>query len=164
MWLDKEKTSPYELYQYLVNSEDYKVLDYLKMLTFLSVLELERLEESVKTCPEKREAGKTLAYEVVKFIHGCEEAELAKRTSEEVFSGKMSVNMPTIEVSESEYNILDLLVCTKLCTSKSEARRMVEQGGVKINNEKIEDVNFVVVIDSTIVQKGKKNIIRVVNK
>ena len=163
LWLDKEKTSPYELYQYLVNSEDAKVIDYLKKLTFLSVEEIKSLEESVKTSPEKREAGKTLAYEVVKFIHGEEEAIKARTTSEEVFSGKVSENMPTITVENKEYNILDLLVLTKLCPSKSEARRIIEQGGVKINNEKVEDVNYIVVIDEIILQKGKKNIIKVIN-
>ncbi len=164
IWLDKNKTSSYDMYQFLLNSEDAKVIDYLKKLTFLSVEEIEKLEECVKTRPEKREAGKRLAYEVVKFLHGEEAAEDAKRTSEEVFSGKVSENMPTVEVENSEYNIVDLLVETKLCPSKSDARRMVEQGGVKVNNEKIEDVSYVVSIDSTIVQKGKKNIIKVVKK
>lgn len=163
VWLDKNKTSSYEMYQFLLNSEDAKVIDYLKKLTFLSVEEINTLEESLKREPEKREAGKRLAYEVVKFLHGIEEAELAKKTSEEVFSGKVSDNMPTVKVNNSEYNILDLLLETGLCPSKSEARRMVEQGGVKINNEKVSDVNFVVKIDSTIVQKGKKNFIKVIN-
>lgn len=161
LWLDKEKTSPYELYQYLVNSEDAKVIDYLKKLTFLSVEEIKVLEESVKNEPEKREAGKRLAYEVVKFIHGVEDAEIAKKTSEEVFSGMVSENMPTVNVSNSEYNIIDLLVETELVPSKSEAKRMVIQGAIKVNNEKIEDVDFIVKIDSTILQKGKKNIIKV---
>lgn len=161
LWLDKEKTSPYELYQYLVNSEDAKVIDYLKKLTFLSVEEIKVLEESVKNEPEKREAGKRLAYEVVKFIHGEEDAEIAKKTSEEVFSGMVSENMPTVNVSNSEYNIIDLLVETELVPSKSEAKRMVIQGAIKVNNEKIEDVDFIVKIDSTILQKGKKNIIKV---
>lgn len=161
LWLDKNKTSPYEMYQFLVNSEDAKVIDYLKKLTFLTLEEISEYEKSVKTCPEKREAGKRLAYEVVKFLHGEEEAENAKKTSEEVFSGKVSENMPTIKVEKNEYNILDLLVETSLVSSKSEARRMVEQGGVKINNEKVEDVNYIVSINETIIQKGKKNIIKV---
>jgi tyrosyl-tRNA synthetase len=162
LWLDKDKTSPYELYQYLVNSEDSKVIDYLKKLTFLSVEDIMKLEESVKTEPEKREAGKTLAYEVVKFIHGEEEARIAKETSEEVFSGKSSDNMPTVSVSESEYNILDLLILLEMVPSKSEARRVVLQGGIKINGERQDDANFVVEIDDTIVQKGKKVFVKVV--
>ena len=155
LWLDKEKTSAYEMYQYLVNSEDEKVIDYLKKLTFLSVEEIEELEKSVKTCPEKREAGKRLAYEVVKFIHGEEEAIKARETSEEVFSGKISENMPTISVNNTEYNIVDLLVESGLCPSKSEAKRIIEQGGIKLNNEKILDIQKTIKIEEpTILQKG----------
>lgn len=164
LWLDKDKTSPYEMYQYLVNSEDEKVIDYLKKLTFISREEIEELEESLRVKPEKREAGKRLAYEVVKFIHGENEAELAMKTSEDVFSGKVNDNMPTVNVKESLYNIVDLLVVTNLVPSKSEARRVVIQGGVKVNSEVVNDVNYEVKIDSTIIQKGKKTIIRVENK
>ena len=163
VWLSKEKTSPYEMYQFLLNSEDAKVIDYLKKLTFLSLDEISVLEDSLKREPEKREAGKRLAYEVVKFLHSVEEAELAKKTSEEVFSGKVSDNMPTVKVEKSEYNIVDLLVETGLCPSKSEARRMVEQGGVKVNADKISDVNAIIEINDTVLQKGKKNIIKVQN-
>ncbi len=161
VWLSKDKTSPYEMYQFLLNSEDAKVIDYLKKLTFLSLDEISRLEESLNREPEKREAGKRLAYEVVKFLHGEEEAELAKRTSEEVFSGKMSDNMPTVKVCNSSYNILDLLLETSLCPSKSEARRMVEQGGIKVNGEKVSDVNSIIEINDIILQKGKKSFIKV---
>lgn len=161
VWLSKEKTSPYEMYQFLLNSEDAKVIDYLKKLTFLSLDEISVLEESLKREPEKREAGKRLAYEVVKFLHGEEEAEKAKKTSEEVFSGKISENMPTVKVNNSEYNIVDLLVETNMCPSKSEARRMVEQGGVKVNGEKVSDVSAIIEINDTVLQKGKKNIIKV---
>lgn len=161
IWLSKDKTSPYEMYQFLLNSEDAKVIDYLKKLTFLSKEEIEKLEVSLKSEPEKREAGKKLAYEVVKFLHGESEAENAKKTSEDVFSGKINENMPTVKVEKSEYNIIDLLVETKLCPSKSEARRMVEQGGIKVNNLKIDDVNTIINIDNTLVQKGKKNIIKI---
>lgn len=163
LWLDKDKTSPYDMYQYLVNSEDSKVIDYIKKLTFLSKEEIDALEESVKNEPEKRLAGKTLAFEVVKFLHGEEEAIKAKEASEAVFSGQVSANMPTVTVSGSEYNIVDLLVETSLAPSKSEARRNVEQGGVKVNGKKIEDVNYTVKIDNTILAKGKKNIIKVTN-
>ena len=163
VWLDKNKTSPYQMYQFLVNSEDAKVIDYLKKLTFLSLEEIKELEESLKLYPEKREAGKRLAYEIVKFLHGEEEAEKARKTSEDVFSGNVSADMPSVTVSEEEYNIIDLLVLTNLVPSKSEARRMVEQGGIKVNNEKVVDVDFIVKINDTIIQKGKKNIIRVQN-
>lgn len=164
VWLDKNKTSSYEMYQFLLNSEDAKVIDYLKKLTFLSLEEINQLEESVKTCPEKREAGKRLAYEVVKFLHGEEEAEKARETSEAVFSGNVHENMPTVIIDKSEINILDLLVETNLCPSKSEAKRMVLQGGVKINNEKVIDENLIVKVEDVVLQKGKKYIIKVVCK
>ena len=164
VWLDKNKTSSYEMYQFLLNSEDAKVIDYLKKLTFLSLEEINQLEESVKTCPEKREAGKRLAYEVVKFLHGEEEAEKARETSEAVFSGNVHENMPTVIIDKSEINILDLLVETNLCPSKSEAKRMVLQGGVKINNEKVIDEYLIVKVEDVVLQKGKKNIIKVVCK
>ncbi len=161
VWLSKEKTTPYQMYQFLLNSEDEKVIDYLKKLTFLSLEEISKLESSLKTEPEKRLAGKTLAYEVVKFIHGEEEAENAKKTSEEVFSGMVSENMPTVYVEEKSINIIDLLVLTKLLPSKSEARRMILQGGIKVNNEKVSDENMIVSINDTIISKGKKTIIKV---
>jgi len=164
VWLSKDKTSPYEMYQFLVNSEDAKVIDYLKKLTFLSHGEINDLEDSLRREPEKREAGKRLAYEVVKFLHGEEEANKARETSEAVFSGTMHENMPTVEVDNDEYNIVDLLVTTNMCPSKSEARRMVEQGAVKVNNEKIDDINSNIKIEETVLQKGKKNIIKVVCK
>ena len=121
LWLDKEKTSPYLIYQYLLNSDDSKVIEYLKVFTFLNKEEIDALEKKVKTEPEKREAQKTLAYEVVKDLHGVEEAEKAKKTSEEVFTkGYSSEGMPseTIEYKDN-MNLMDILVMTKITTSKS---------------------------------------------
>ena len=162
LWLDIEKTSPYQIYQYLINSSDTKVEEYLKVLTFLSKEQIEDIMNKQNEKPESRIAQKALAYEVVKDIHGEEEAIKAKEASVAAFSGGMSENMPTITVTNSEYNILDLLVETGLAPSKSEARRNVEQGGVKVNNEKVEDVNAIIKIDNTIVQRGKKNIVKVI--
>ena len=161
LWIDKEKTSPFKIYQYFFNTDDKLVDHYLKVFTFLSKEEIEALNESTKNEPEKRLAQKALAFEVVKDLHGEEEAIKAKEASEAAFSGGISEDMPTVTVSESKYNILDLLVLTNLAPSKSEARRNVEQGGVKVNNEKVEDVNAIIEINNTIVQRGKKNIIKV---
>ena len=161
LWLDKEKTSPYQMYQYFINSEDVMVIDYLKKLTFLSKEEIEKLEQSLKEEPEKRLAQKALAYNIVKFLHGEEEAENAKKTSEDIFSGKYS-NMPTINIGKEKINILELLVETNIATSKSEAKRLVVQGGIKINDEKILDENYDVVLDKeAILQKGKKTFIKI---
>lgn len=162
LWLDKEKTSPYKIYQYLINSDDTKVEEYLKVFTFLSKEEIESIMKEQNKAPELRLAQKTLAFEVVKDLHGVEEAQIARQTSIDIFSGKMNDEMPTKKVSSSEINILDLLVSTNLSPSKSEARRLVIQGGIKVNNEKVSDPNALIKIDNTIVSKGKKTIIKVV--
>lgn len=162
LWIDKEKTSPYKIYQYLINSDDTKVEEYLKVFTFLSKEEIESIMEEQNKAPELRLAQKTLAFEVVKDLHGIEEAQIARQTSIDIFSGKMNDEMPTKKVSSSEINILDLLVSTNLSPSKSEARRLVIQGGIKVNNEKVSDPNALIKIDNTIVSKGKKTIIKVV--
>ncbi len=167
IWLDKEKTSPYEMYQYFINVEDSMVVDYLKKLTFLSKEEIENLGLSLKNEPEKRIASKRLAYEVVKFIHGIEEADKAKKTSEEIFDkGGVSVDMPTIKIKKENLenvNILDLLVITNLAPSKSEARRLVEQSGVKINGEVI-DLNIKITSqmfeEGFVLSKGKKSFVK----
>lgn len=170
IWLDPEKTSSYELYQFFLNSEDEMVIDYLKRFTFLTKEEIEDLERKHKEKPELREAAKTLAYEVVKFVHGVEAANNAKKTSEEIFSnGGISANMPsiTIDIKDIENkNILDLLVLTDIASSKSEARRLVTQGGISLNKEKVLEPNTI--IDKTlfndnslIIQKGKKTFLKV---
>lgn len=158
LWLDKEKTSPFKIYQYLVNSDDSKVIEYLKVFTFLSKEEIDSLELEVKNHPENRVAQKTLAYEVVKDLRGEEEAEKAKEISEKIFRGEETEEMPTAEVSSK--NILDVMVESNQAPSKSEARRLVTQGGVSINNEKVIDPNFECP-QEFILRKGKKNIIKV---
>ena len=166
LWLDKDKTSPYLIYQYLLNSDDTKVIEYLKVFTFLSKEEIDALEEKIKTEPEKREAQKTLAYEVVKDLHGVEEAEKAKKTSEEVFTkGYSSEGMPseTIEYKDN-MNLMDILVMTKITTSKSEARRLIIGNGISVNNEKElnpERIFKKEEINDLIISKGKKTHIKV---
>ncbi len=166
LWLDKEKTSPYLIYQYLLNSDDSKVIEYLKVFTFLNKEEIDALEEKVKTEPEKREAQKTLAYEVVKDLHGVEEAEKAKKTSEEVFTkGYSSEGMPSeiIEYKDN-MNLMDILVMTKITTSKSEARRLVIGNGISVNNEKELNPERIFTkeeINDLIISKGKKTHIKV---
>lgn len=156
IWLDKEQTSPYEFYQFFINSEDEMVIDYLKRFTFLSREEIEALEASHKEHPEYREAHKALAYEVTKFVHGEEEALKAKKMSEEIFAGN-SLNMPEVESTLSKgANILEVLVDVQLAPSKSEARRLVEQGGITVNNQRVTDVKTIIEEDTVVIQKGKK--------
>lgn len=167
IWLDKEKTSPYELYQFFLNSEDEMVIPYLKVFTFLSLDEIDKIAKSHEEKPELREAHKALAFEVVKFVHGEEEALKAKKTSEEVFAGgKVSADMPSVNILKSELEkgiiLVDFLVKTGIAPSKSEARRLVMQGGISVNNEKELDPNFIInnsliQDDTIIIKKGKKN-------
>ena len=161
LWLDKDKTSPYKIYQHLINSDDSKVIEYLKVFTFLSKEEIEDIEVKFKERPEDRLAQKTLAYEVVKDIHGVEEADKAREISEKIFKGEETDEMPSYEVYEK--NIVNLLVESGICPSKSEARRLVIQGGIVVDNEKIVDPNFEVSKDF-ILKKGKKNIYKIVVK
>lgn len=165
LWIDKTKTSPYEMYQYFINVEDEVVIEYLKKLTFISVDEIEALSVSVKNEPEKRLAQKTLAFEVVKFVHGDEEALKARKTSEEVFSKGYSEEGMEEREALSE-NILDILVEVKISSSKSEARRLLEQSGISINNEKVTDINTIINKDKfkegyVILSKGKKTHVKV---
>lgn len=168
LWLDKEKTSPYQIYQYLINSDDSKVIEYLKVFTFLSIEEIENLAKSVKEEPEKRLAQKVLAFEVVKDLHGEEEAIKARKISEEVFSkGYSSEGMPSVNVVLSEnMNILDLLVSANIAPSKSEARRLVIGNGISINSEKQTNPDLLITEDlfkdnSLVISKGKKTHIKV---
>ena len=167
LWLDKEKTSPYKMYQYLVNTDDSKVVEYLKVFTFLSKDEIENLAKSVKEEPEKRLAGKALAYEIVKDLHGEDEAIKARNTSEEVFSkGYSEEGMEEENISlEDNMNIMDLLVKIKIAPSKSEARRLIIGNGISINSNKISDPNMLIdesmFKDKFIISKGKKTHIKV---
>lgn len=171
-WLDKNKTSSYEIYQYLLNSEDDMVIEYLKIFTFLTKEEIEKIEKAHKEKPELREAQKTLAKEVVTFLHGKEEAEKAKKMSEALFSGKVKeltkkeINdifkgVPTFETEENK-NIIDMLVEANIASSKREAREFVNAGSITINEEKIQDENYSITKDITIdkeilvVKRGKK--------
>lgn len=172
LWLDKNKTSSYEIYQYLINSDDEKVIDYLKVFTFLSHEEIERLEKSNKEHPEMREAHKALAREVVIFLHGEEEYNKAKRMSESLFSEditKLSADdiiaslkdISTFEIAKNT-SLVDLLVETSICSSKREAREMISSGAIAINNKKETDLEKEITKEDfienriIIVRKGKK--------
>ena len=171
LWLDKEKTSPYQIYQYLINSDDAKVGEYLKVFTFLSLEEIDNIMKEQKEAPEKRVAQKALAFEVVKDIHGIEEAEAAKKKSEEIFSNRgMSDETESKEIEYTEeLKVVDFLMLTEMFPSKSEARRMVEQNAISINNEKVNNPDLLITKDMfkdnvILVQKGKKNFKKMVLK
>ena len=171
-WLDKNKTSSYEIYQYLLNSDDEKVIDYLKIFTFLTKEEIEEIQKKQNEHPETRIAQKTLAKEVVTFLHGEKEAEKAKEMSEALFSGHVKnltkkeiedvfKGVPTFETNNN-INIIEMLVNNKIASSKREAREFVNAGSITINEEKITEENYTVTkeiaIDNEILvlKRGKK--------
>lgn len=142
VWLDPNKTSPFEFYQYWRNIDDADVEKCLRLLTFVPMDEVRRL--SALEGSEINEAKKVLAYEVTKLIHGEEEADGAKKAAEALFSGGADMsNVPTVEISEDmkSASILDIITQTGIVPSKKEGRRLIEQGGLTINDIKIEDVN-----------------------
>ena len=149
IWLDINKTSAYEMYQFFINTEDSKVIDYLKFLTFLSKEEIEALEAKHNEAPHLREAHKALAKEVISFLHGEEAYNDALKTAEALFNGGNDANMPTSEISEDnltndEINIMDLLVLVNLLPSKGEARRLIQQGGLLVNDEKVTNIGLMI--------------------
>ncbi len=164
IWLDPEQTSPYEFYQFFVNAEDEMVIEYLKRFTFLTREEIEALESSHQKQPELREAHKALAFEVTKFVHGEEEALNAKKMSEDIFSGGVD-NMPVVESSLAVGSgLLDVLVDAGFAPSKSEARRLVEQGGITVDGVKATDPKATIDTQEVAIQKGKKVFKRVLLK
>lgn len=161
LWLNPERTSPYEFYQYWRNIEDTKVKDVLSLLTFLPMDEVNRL--SSLEGAEINEAKKIAAFEITKLIHGEEEAIKAKEAAEALFGGnKDTENMPTTKLDSKETSILDALVASGLTASKGQAKDLIKQGGISLNDEKITDIGYVLSEKDfekgyAIIQKGKKN-------
>ncbi|MBR5647267.1 MAG: tyrosine--tRNA ligase [Treponema sp.] len=172
LWLDKEKTAPYAIYQYLINSDDSKVLEYLKVFTFLSKEEIENIYEEHQAAPEKRLAQKTLAWEIVKDLHGKEEADNAVKVSEKLFAGDFKglavkdiltgmKGVPTFKF-ESDAPLVDVLVNNGMASSKREAREFIKNNAISVNGEIINDETKVITKDMAlegkviIFRRGKK--------
>jgi tyrosyl-tRNA synthetase len=172
LWLDENKTSSYELYQYCLNLEDSMIIDYLKKLTFLTKEEIEAIEKEHNETPEKRIAQKALAKAIITDLHSEESYEKAVKISEALFGGDLNglsaadimplaKLVPNIELTES-ISLIDLLINNNICTSKREAREMLEAGAISINNEKMSDENTEITKDMAIdqkvliIRKGKK--------
>lgn len=163
LWLDRNKTTSYELYQYLINVDDELVIDYLKIFTFLSKEEIEALDEENKNHPEMRKAHKILAREIITDLHGKEAYEEAVEISESLFNGDIKkLNANEIETAfkgltpyqiTEEKNIVDLLTEADICKSKREAREFITNGSITLNGEKIENVDFLVNKNVAIEQK-----------
>lgn len=164
VWLDPEKTSPYEFYQYWRNIHDDDVIKCLKLLTFLPIQQIREYE----ACRDEKinELKEILAFEVTKIVHGEEEAQKAREAARALFAGcGSSENMPSTEISSETLGegmgILDLLVHTGLAPSKGEGRRLIQQGGLYINGERVDDPNLAITVSSfkdgeMLIRKGKK--------
>ena len=160
LWLNPEKTSPYEFYQYWRNIGDTEVRKVLSLLTFLPDEEVDRLS-SLKD-EQINEAKKVAAFEITKLIHGEEEAEKAKEAAEALFGNGGNIdNMPTTKVEDVNISILDALVLTGVAPSKGQAKTLVTQGGITLNDAKIEDISYKLTDEDfkegyAILRKGKK--------
>jgi tyrosyl-tRNA synthetase len=163
LWLDINKTPAYDIYQYLINSSDTKVEEYLKVFTFLDKDEIDEIMRKHMEKPEDRFAQKTLAYEFIKDLHGEEEAKKAKAKSEALFGGSTEY-LEATPISPESRNILDIMMAADLIPSKSEGRRLVEQGGVSIDDDKITDPKFEVTKDEFVLHKGKKKVVKLIIK
>ncbi len=170
VWLDAEKTSPYEFFQYWRNVSDADVIKCLKMLTFLPLEEIQAMEKWEGS--ELNKAKEILAFELTQLVHGTEEAQKAKEAAAALFAGGTnSENMPKTELTDDDFadgsiDILSLLVKAGMTASKSEARRAVEQGGVSVNGEKVTDVKAVfdksAFAEEFVLKKGKKSFQKIV--
>ncbi|WP_288395098.1 tyrosine--tRNA ligase [uncultured Vagococcus sp.] len=173
IWLDPEKTSPYEFYQFWLNQDDRDVVKYLKFFTFLTQEEINALAEKVETEPHKREAQKTLASEMTLFVHGEDALNDALTITAALFSGDVKQltshqiedgfkNMPSATIGKEEMNIVDWLVETKIEPSKRQAREDVTNGAISINGDKVKEVDALITPELSIddkfiiVRKGKK--------
>ena len=171
VWLDKNKTSSYELYQFLLNSEDSMVIEYLKRLTFLSREEIEKIAEEHNAAPEKRTAQKILAREILNDLHGAGAYEEAEHISEQLFAGDVK-NIPVHDLLAGLRNVphfeteggalADVLVGAGICASKREAREFIGNGALSVNGDIVKDANFTVNAETAIanqyiiIRRGKK--------
>ncbi len=172
VWLDPNKTSPFDFYQYWRNVADADVLKCLRMLTFLPLEQIDEMDKWEGS--QLNTAKEILAYELTKLVHGEEEAEKAKEASRALFSSGNAADMPTAELSEADFNgdeidILTILQKSGLAPSRSEARRNVEQGGVSVDGEPVKDIKAVYTKaqlsgEGLVVKRGKKKFMKVVLK
>ena len=173
LWLDINKTSSYELYQYLINVDDSMVTSYLKIFTFLSREQIEELEAKNAAAPELREAHKALAREIITDLHGEAEFEKAVNISNALFSGNVKElsladikvgfkDVPTVEIEDNGTTLIDLLVNNKICSSRREAREFLNAGSITLNGDKVTDENLAITRDLAIegevivLRRGKK--------
>ncbi len=159
VWLDENKTTPYEFYQYWRNVSDMDVMKCIKMLTFIPLDTISQMEKwDEERINEKKEI---LAYELTKLVHGEEKAQKAKAQAKAAFGG--GGNLPEIELEIDTHAIIPVLVAAKLCASNGEARRLIQQGGVSVGDSKVTDINMPV-NSGDVIHKGKKQHLRIIFK
>lgn len=173
IWLDPEKTTPYEFYQFWYNTDDRDVVRFLRYFTFLSKEEIEELEEEVKTQPEKRIAQKRLAEEMTKMVHSEEALRQAIKISDALFSGNLKElsaddikqgfkDVPTYQTDKEDVELVDLLVEANISSSKRQAREDIKNGAIYINGEREQEINYEITKDDrledvfTLIRRGKK--------
>jgi tyrosyl-tRNA synthetase len=158
IWLDAERTSPYDFYQFFVRTDDRDAGRFLRYFTFLDERTIAELDEQVRVAPEKREAQRTLAREVTALVHGAEEARRAEEAARALFEHKTidPTQLPTTALPASTA-LVDALVASGLCKSKSDARRAIEQGGVYVDDERVNDVASVLSSGGHVIQRGKRD-------
>ena len=169
VWLDPKKTSPYDFFQYWRNVDDADVMKCIRMLTFLPLEQIEEMDKWEGS--QLNKAKEILAYELTNMVHGEEEAQKALDAAKALFAkGGASANVPTVEIEvNGEIGILDILVATKQCSSRGDARRNVDQGGVSVNDVKVESSNKMFTKEEIaqgdfIVKKGKKSFVKIIVK
>ena len=171
VWLDPEKTSPYDFYQYWRNVADADVLKCIRMLTFLPLEQIDEMDKWEGS--QLNQAKEILAYELTSLVHGEEEANKALNAAKALFGGGASGEMPTTELSETDLtdgaiDVMSALVLTGLCSSKSEARRNIQQGGISANDEKVSDIGRSFTTDElkagVVLKRGKKNFNKIILK
>ena len=164
VWLDPKKTSPYDFYQYWRNVADADVLKFIRMLTFLPLEEIDKMDAWEGA--QLNQAKEILAFELTKIVHGEEEAKKAQDAAKAIFSSGNAADMPSVTLTDADFkdgmiDLLSLLVKSTLASSRSEARRAVEQGGVSVNGEKATDIKASYTPDAftegMVLKKGKKN-------
>ncbi|MCR4869331.1 MAG: tyrosine--tRNA ligase [Lachnospiraceae bacterium] len=168
VWLDPKKTTPYDFYQYWRNVDDADVIPFLRKMTFLSLEEIEKMEQWEGS--KLNTAKEILAYELTKMVHGEEEANKAQAAAKAIFTSGSAENMPEEKITEEDFrdgsiDIIGVLVAAKLATSRSEGRRAVEQGGVTVNGEKVTDIHTKYTAEDFkeefVLRKGKKKFCKV---
>jgi len=171
VWLDPEKTSPYDFYQYWRNVADADVLKCIRMLTFIPVEEIDKMDSWEGS--QLNTAKEILAYELTKLVHGEEEAEKAQTAARAIFSAGTSENMPEAELTDEAFrdgsiDILQMLVESGICPTRSDARRNVEQGGVSVDGNKVTDIKFTLTkadfAEGVVLKKGKKSFKKLIVK